>query len=62
MRELNKNDDMRFDQYIARKLRAWYTKFPSKQPIRGLGGGGSDDDGEGQVETGRGIRMNSMRP
>ena len=25
---------------------AWYTKFPPKQPIRGLGGGGSDDDGE----------------
>ena len=26
---------------------AWYTKFPPKQPIRGLSGGGSDDDKEG---------------
>ena len=47
MTELNKHDNMQFGQYIARKLRAWYTKFPPKQPIRGLGGGGSDDDGEG---------------
>ena len=47
LRELNKHDDMRFDQYIARKLKAWYTKFPPKQPIRGLSGGGSNDDGEG---------------
>ena len=46
-RELNKHDNMQFDQYIARKRRAWYTKFPPKQPIWGLGGGGSDDDGEG---------------
>ena len=46
LRELNKHDDMRFDQYIARKLRAWYTKFPPKQPIRGLCGGGSDYDWE----------------
>ena len=46
MRELNKHDDMLFDQSIARKLRARYTKFPPKQPIRGLCGGGSDYDWE----------------
>ena len=34
---------MRFDQYIARKLRAWYTKFPPKQPRDSA----SDDDWEG---------------
>ena len=48
LRELNKHDDiMRSEQYIVRKRRAWYTKFPPKQPIRGPSGGGSDDDGEG---------------
>ena len=47
LRELNKHDDALFDQYIARKLSAWYTKFPPKQPIRGLGGGGSNDDWKG---------------
>ena len=47
LRELNKHDNMQFDQYFVRKLRAWYTKFPPKQPIRGLGGGGSDDGCKG---------------
>ena len=28
LRELNKHDDVLFDQYIARKLRAWYTRIP----------------------------------
>jgi len=43
-KELNKHDDLRFCQYIARKLTAWYTKFPPTQPSAG---GGSDDDGGG---------------
>jgi len=53
-KELNKHDDTRFDQYVGRKLRAWYTKFPPTQPSAG---GGSDDDGgagsggDGQGDT-----------
>ena len=26
--EFNKQDDLRFDQYVARKLRAWFGRFP----------------------------------
>ena len=31
LKELNKYDDLWLDQYIARKLSAWYTKFPPIQ-------------------------------
>ena len=43
MRELNKHDNMQFDQYIVRKLRAWYTKFP---PSGGDGQRDSDESNE----------------
>ena len=26
--EFNKQDDLRFDQYVARKLRTWFTRVP----------------------------------
>jgi hypothetical protein len=28
MIEFIKQEDLRFDQYVARKLRAWYARFP----------------------------------
>ena len=31
--EFNKQDNLRFDQYVARKLRAWFTRVPAfRQP------------------------------
>ena len=36
-------EDLRFDQYVARKLRAWYTRFPPTQPVAA----GEDDSDEG---------------
>ena len=41
--EFNKQDDLRFDQYVARKLRAWFARFPPTQPVAAT----VDDDTEG---------------
>jgi len=42
-KELDKQEDMRFDQYVARKVRAWYKMFPPSSS----GAGGNDDFEEG---------------
>ena len=39
--EFNKQDDLRFNQYVACKLRAWFTLFP---PTPRVAGAGADDD------------------
>ncbi len=31
--EFNKQDDLRFDQYVARKLQAWFTRFQLTQRV-----------------------------
>jgi len=31
--EFNKQDDLRFDQCVARKLRAWFARFPPTQRV-----------------------------
>ena len=31
--EFNKQDDLRFDQCVARKLRAWFAQFPPTQRV-----------------------------
>ena len=36
--EFNKQDDLRFDQYVACKLRAWFTWFPPT-PLVAAGAG-----------------------
>ena len=41
-------EDLRFDQYVARKLRAWYTLFPPTQRVAA----GEDDSDEGQGNPG----------
>ena len=39
--EFNKQDDLRFDQYVARKLRAWFARFP---PTPLVAAAAADDD------------------
>ena len=46
-KELDKQEDMRFDQYVARKVRAWYKMFPPSSS----GAGGNDDFEEGTGEA-----------
>ena len=31
--EFKKQDDLRFDQCVARKLRAWFARFPPTQRV-----------------------------
>jgi hypothetical protein len=49
LRELEKQEDMRFDQYVARKLRAWYTMFPPTQ-ADAAAGGTEDHEGAGGAD------------
>ena len=42
--EFNKQDDLRFDQYVARKLRAWFARFP---PTPRVAAAADDDDTDG---------------
>jgi hypothetical protein len=42
--EFNKQDDLRFDQCVARKLRAWFTLFP---PTPRVAGAADQDNTEG---------------
>ena len=42
--EFNKQDDLRFDQCVARKLRAWFARFPPTQRVAAPVG---DDNTEG---------------
>ena len=42
--ELNKQDDLRFDQCVARKLRAWFARFP---PTQRVAAAADDKDTEG---------------
>ena len=42
--EFNKQDDLRFDQYVARKLWAWFGRFP---PTPRVASAAADDDTEG---------------
>ena len=42
--EFNKQDDLRFDQCVARKLRAWFARFP---PTPRVAAAADDDDTEG---------------
>ena len=44
MSEFNKQDDLRFDQYVARKLWAWFTRFP---PTQRVATAADNDDTEG---------------
>ena len=48
-KELDRQEDQRFDQYVARKLRAWFTMFP---PNSSPGSGGNDDPEEGAAAGG----------
>ena len=44
---LNRLDDEQFDQYVRRKLRTWYTKFPPSRPTADDGedkNNGADDE------------------
>ena len=43
-KDLDKQEDQRFFQYVARKLRAWFTLFP---PNPSPGAGGNDEFEEG---------------
>ena len=43
-KDLDRKEDQRFDQYVARKLRAWFTLFP---PNPSPGAGGNDEFEEG---------------
>ena len=42
--EFNKQDDLCFDQCVARKLRAWFARFP---PTLRVATASDDDDTEG---------------
>ena len=56
--ELNKQDDLRFDQYVARKLRAWFARFPPTPRVAAA----ADDDTEGrQGGQGRRVRKRKRR-
>jgi len=50
LKGLNSLDNAKFDQYVMRKLRAWYTKFPPKP----RGEGGAADSDEDVAEAGDG--------
>jgi len=50
LKGLNRLDDDKYDQYVMRKLRAWYTKFPPKP----RGEGGAADSDEDVAEAGAG--------
>ena len=46
--EFNKQDNMRFDQYVVRKLRAWFTgNFTPLPPTPRVAAAVNDDDTEG---------------
>ena len=57
-KELDRKEDQRFDQYVARKLRAWFTMFPPTSPgvgcndnhEEGAGGADGEDDADGDEE------------
>jgi hypothetical protein len=49
LKGLNRLDDAKFDQYVMRKLRAWYTKFPPTPPAEG---GAGDEDDAAEAGTG----------
>ena len=49
--EFNKQDDLRFDQYVARKLRTWFTRVP---PTARVAAAADDDNTEGGVRQGGG--------
>ena len=42
-KELDRQEDQRFDRYMVRNIRAWYTKFPPTPPDAG----GTDDREDG---------------
>ena len=42
--EFNKQDNLRFNQYVARKLRAWFTRVP---PTARVAAAADDDNTEG---------------
>jgi len=44
--EFNKQDDLRFDQYVARKLRAWFTLVP---PTARVAPAADDDNTKGKA-------------
>ena len=44
LNEVNKQDDLRFDQYVARKRSTWYTQFP---PTQRVVGGADEQEGGG---------------
>jgi len=50
-------EDLRFYQYVARKLRAWYTRFPPTLRVAA----GEDDSDEGQGNVGRRARKRTPR-
>ena len=49
---LDRLDDDKFDQYVMRKLRAWYTKFPPTPSANA--DAGADDEAAGGAEAGSG--------
>ena len=50
-KELDKQEDMRFDQYVARKLRTWFTRVP---PTARVAAAADDDNTEGAGRPGGG--------
>ena len=42
--EFNKQDDLHFDQYVARKVWAWFARLP---PTQRVAAAADDDDTEG---------------
>ena len=60
--EFNKQDDLRFNQYVARKLLAWFTLFP---PTPRVAGAAAADDTEGgraaREGLGRRVRVRRRR-
>ena len=44
--EFNKQDDLHFDQCVARKLRAWFARFPPTQRVAATV---DDDKTEGRL-------------
>ena len=57
LKGLNKVDDDKFDQYVMRKLRAWYTKFPPT-PSAAANADRADDEAGG-AEPGSGAETPS---
>ena len=52
---LDRLDDDKFDQYVKRKLRPWYAKFPPTPSSTADGGAGNDEsDGGGAAGGGSG--------